>query len=307
MAKFFKPLYNDIVFNYIFSKEEFALDFINTFFNKRYKNIKLRSEDVLPKTEYHDKAIRGDIVAEFSNAIYNLEAYTSFKNSNVEKSKQYASRLYGTQIKRGKRYKPKKVIQLNICKECNVEDIINKYGILNYKNGKYDILRDDYLIYILCLDNLKEENYNVGVSDRLSKYLKLFKGKNIEEMKKISEGDEILMSITQCLEEFLNDEETKELFDRELWKAREHEEIGLERGKKIGKEQGLKIGEKRGLKLGKEEGLKLGKELGKEEGLVEAANNIALNLLKIKTDIKDVTYATGLTEQEVLKLQKTLQ
>ena len=85
MTKFFKPLYNDIVFNYIFSKEEFILDFINTFFNKRYqlKNLKLKSEDVLPKTEYNDKSIRGDIVVEFNNVIYNLEAYKNFKNSNV--------------------------------------------------------------------------------------------------------------------------------------------------------------------------------------------------------------------------------
>ena len=284
MSKFFKPLYNDIVFNYIFSKEEFILDFINTFFNKRYqlKNLKLKSEDVLPKTEYNDKSIRGDIVVEFNNVIYNLEAYKNFKNSNVEKSKQYASRLYGTQIKRGKKYKPKKVIQLNICKECNVKDIINKYGLLNYKNGKYDVLRDDYLIFILCL-----ENYNVGISDRLSKYLKLFNAKSIEEMKKIAKGDEVFMSITQCLEDFLNDEETKELFDRELWKAREHEEIGEERGIKIGKERGIKIGEKR----------------GEERSL----NKVAKNLLNEKVDFNIICKTTGLTEQEVLKLQKTLQ
>ncbi len=289
MSKFFKPLYNDIVFNYIFSKEEFILDFINTFFNKRYqlKNLKLKSEDVLPKTEYNDKSIRGDIVVEFNNVIYNLEAYKNFKNSNVEKSKQYASRLYGTQIKRGKKYKPKKVIQLNICKECNVKDIINKYGLLNYKNGKYDVLRDDYLIFILCLDNVTEENYNVGISDRLSKYLKLFNAKSIEEMKKIAKGDEVFMSITQCLEDFLNDEETKELFDRELWKAREHEEIGEERGIKIGKERGIKIGEKR----------------GEERSL----NKVAKNLLNEKVDFNIICKTTGLTEQEVLKLQKTLQ
>ena len=91
------------------------------------------------------------------------------------------------------------------------------------------------------------------------------------------------MSITQSLEDFLNDEETKELFDRELWKAREHEEIGEERG--------IKIGEKRGEKRGEERSL----------------NKVAKNLLKMKADIKYITDATGLTEQEVLNLQKTLQ
>ena len=53
MSKKFKPLYDDRCFNHVFSREEFAIDFINTFFNTEYKheNVKLRSEDVLPKTE----------------------------------------------------------------------------------------------------------------------------------------------------------------------------------------------------------------------------------------------------------------
>ena len=102
-------------------------------------------------------------------------------------------------------------------------------------------------------------------------------------MKKISKGDDVLMSITECLKEFLINEETRKDFAREEWEARKNQAIGEERG------------------------IKIGEEIGRELGHVETANNIALNLLKMKTDIKNVTDATGLTEQEVLKLQKTLQ
>ena len=73
------------------------------------------------------------------------------------------------------------------------------------------------------------------------------------------------MSITECLKEFLNNEETRKDFAREEWEARKNQAIGEERG------------------------IKIGEEIGRELGHVETANNIALNLLKMKTDIKNVT------------------
>ena len=123
------------------------------------------------------------------------------------------------------------------------------------------------VIYFINLDKIKEENYNVGISDRVKKYFRLFNAKSIKEMKKISKGDDVLMSITECLKEFLNNEETRKDFAREEWEARKNQAIGEER----------------------------------------SLNTVAKNLLKMKADIKYITDATGLTEQEVLKLQKTLQ
>ncbi len=40
----------------------------------------------------------------------------------------------------------------------------------------------------------------------------------------------MLMSIEQCVDEFLNDKETIELFDREIWKARENRYEGQKEG-----------------------------------------------------------------------------
>ena len=284
MKNFFSPLYDDRCFNHVFSKEEFALDFINALFDTKYKHedVILRSEDVLPETEYNDKRLRCDIVAEFNDFILNLEAYTVLGKDDVNKSKSYAFRIYGTQIKIGSQYLPKKVIQVNICGKMAGDIGFSKYGLLDIDKKAFGILDDDFIIYFINLDKIKKEDYNVGISDRLKKYFRLFNGKDIKEMEKISKGDEVLMSITECLKDFLNNEETRKDFAREEWQARKNQAIGEERG------------EERGIKI------------GKEEGHVEAANSIALNLLKMKADIKYVKDATGLTEQEVLNLQKTL-
>ena len=289
MTKFFKPLTDDIVFNHVFSNKEYALDFIKEFLNLE-ENLKgkIRYQYVIKKTEYQDKKLISDINVILKNLLVNLEMYSNFNLVNVEKSKQYVTRLYGTQIKRGKKYHPKPVIQINLCKKCEIleEDLINRYGILSYKTGKPHTFGDDFNIFVVCLDKMKEEDYNVGVSDRLIKYFKLFNATSLREMKKIAKGDEVLMSIEQCVDEFLNDKETIELFDRELWKAREN--------RYEGKKEGLEQGKKEGLEQGLEQGQKVEK------------NNIAKNLLNENIDFNIICKTTGLTEQEVLRLQKAL-
>ena len=296
MTKFFKPLTDDIVFNHVFSNKEYALDFIKEFLNLE-ENLKgkIRYQYVINSTEYHDKKLICDITVILKNMLVNIEMYSNFNLVNVEKSKQYGMRLYGTQIKRGKKYHPKPVIQINLCKKCEIleDDLINQYGILSYKTGKPHTFGKDFNIFVICLDKIMEEKYNVGVSYRMIKYFKMFNATSLREMKKIAKGDEILMSIEQCVDEFLNDKETIKLFDRELWKAREN--------RYEGKKEGLEQGKKEGLEQGKKEGL----EQGLEQGL-NKVKSIAKNLLNEKVDFNIICKTTGLTEQEVLKLQKTL-
>ena len=293
MTKFFKPLTDDIVFNHVFSNKEYALDFIKEFLNLE-ENLKgkIRYQYVINSTEYHDKKLICDITVILKNMLVNIEMYSNFNLVNVEKSKQYGMRLYSTQIKRGKKYHPKPVIQINLCKKCEIleDDLINQYGILSYKTGKPHTFGKDFNIFVICLDKIMEEKYNVGVSYRMIKYFKMFNATSLREMKKIAKGDEILMSIEQCVDEFLNDKETIKLFDRELWKARENRYEG----------------QKEGLEQGKKEGLEQGLEQGKKEGLEQGQKNIAKNLLNEKVDFNIICKTTGLTEQEVLKLQKTL-
>ena len=84
------------------------------------------------------------------------------------------------------------------------------------------------------------------------------------------------MSITECLKEFLNSEETRKDFSREEWEARKNQEIGEE----IGEERGIKIGEERSL------------------------NNVAVNMLNADKPMDEITTFTGLDEEAVLELKK---
>ena len=61
---------------------------------------------------------------------------------------------------------------------------------------------------------------------------------------------------------------------------------------------------KEGKSLGIEEGRALGKAEGKAEGTKEKAIEIAKNLLNMKMSIKDISKATGLTEEDVQKLNE---
>ena len=237
MATNFMPLTNDIVFNHIFSQKKIVVNFIKTFFmDFNDGNVEVLNEWVLPKVKYDDKSMRSDIVVVGNDTIYNIEAYTTFGKEEMEKSKSYVTRIFGTQIKRGKKYIPKRVIQLNICEKCEIkEDEINKYGIVNYKNSSTRRFGEDLLIYVIDLDKLRKNNYNVGVNDKTIKYFKMFNGKSIEELRMIAKGDENLKDVVKCAEAFLNDEENQWLFDKEFWIKRKERNIGEKIGKKAGR------------------------------------------------------------------------
>ena len=72
------------------------------------------------------------------------------------------------------------------------------------------------------------------------------------------------MSITECLKEFLNSEETRKDFSREEWEARKNQAIGEER----------------------------------------SLNNVAVNMLKANKPVDEITAFTGLDEEAVLELKK---
>ena len=57
-------------------------------------------------------------------------------------------------------------------------------------------------------------------------------------------------------------------------------------------------------KKGKEEGIKEGIEKGKEEGRKNEKIETAKKLLKLKLSIKEIMEVTGLTEEEILNLNK---
>ena len=61
-----------------------------------------------------------------------------------------------------------------------------------------------------------------------------------------------------------------------------------------------------GLAKGREEGSEEGREEGLEEGREDAKQQIAINLLQLRTPCEIVAKATGLSLEEVTKLKESL-
>ena len=56
---------------------------------------------------------------------------------------------------------------------------------------------------------------------------------------------------------------------------------------------------------GMEKGLRKGRKEGIEKGMMKVREQIALNMLKEKTDIAFISKVTGLLETEIIKLKNT--
>ena len=142
--------------------------------------------------------------------------------------------------------------------------LINEYGFINKLN--YGSIKDECLeMYMVRLDLIREKVYNYS-DIRFIKWLKLINAKDMLEMKKISEGDEIMEQTLKFMDDFLNDEEIRNVYD----KIRDVEYHA------------------------------------KKEGLAEGHANMlktAKCLLTKNLSIEDIAEATGLTIKEIEKLE----
>ncbi len=81
-------------------------------------------------------------------------------------------------------------------------------------------------------------------------------------------------------------------------------ETGREEGRKEGKEEGIKEGREEGLKEGHKKGHKEGKEEGLKEGRGEERLKIAMNLIRVGASCEIISQATGLSAEEVSRLNE---
>ena len=156
------------------------------------------------------------------------------------KSVSYITRIFLGQLERGKKYlDAKKVIGLNFISE-NYHDnneLVNDYGFINKVNLKS--LEDECLeMYLIRLDLVKKKVYN-GTETRFIKWLKFIGAKDVLEMSKIAKGDEVMEQTLKFMEDFLNDKEIRDVYD----KINDVERYAKEEGHTEGLAQGLAKGE----------------------------------------------------------------
>ena len=221
-TKTFVNLTDDVCFKYIFCKEEILKDFINSFFafinkKERVVRVKTNTQKEMFGKKRQNKVFYGDILV-YTNTkkILIIEMYNNFQKEEFNKSISYLTRIFSNQLERGESYlNVKKVIGINFMKgnyNYNNFYLINEYGFINKLN--YGSIKDECLeMYMVRLDLIREKVYNYS-DIRFIKWLKLINAKDMMEMKKISEGDEIMEQTLKFMDEFLNDEEIRNVYDK---------------------------------------------------------------------------------------------
>ena len=92
-------------------------------------------------------------------------------------------------------------------------------------------------------------------------------------------------------------EVTKEFGGHELMEALDLTLKGtLKKGITIGEKKGIAIGEKKGIAIGEKKGIAIGEKKG--------IGKILLKLLKVNISVEEISKITGISKQEILKLQK---
>ena len=249
-TEIFYPLTDDLCFKHIFSKEEVLEDFLNSFFE--FMNLEKVTLKVKANTQYemigksrNKKVFYGDIlIFTNSNKIFSLEIYQKFQKEEFNKSVSYITRIFSGQLERGKKYlDAKKVIGLNFINE-NYHDnneLVNDYGFINKVSLRS--LEDECLeMYLIRLDLVKKKVYN-DTEERFIKWLRFIGAKDVLEMSKIAEGDEVMEQTLKFMEDFLNDEEIRDVYDKINDVERYAKEEGHATGHAEGLAQGLAKGE----------------------------------------------------------------
>lgn len=221
-GKRFVKLTNDKLFKVTFGRSDnrrFLEDLLESYYgySKGYLKDKLEAsyEVMIDKPTFIEKDSRNDIVVKFNNTYINIEMYKVFNDLAYEKSTFYVMRICTNQVLMGDNYsKIEKVTQINFIEhdKINISEDLKSSKTLGPKATM------DFVI----MNKVPKEEVN---ENRFYKYLRMFNAESFEEMRKIAEGDEVLMEIADWIKAYQGNDDPK-FFNDDYWneKIYRHEE-----------------------------------------------------------------------------------
>jgi predicted transposase/invertase (TIGR01784 family) len=278
----------DVVFQALFGEvgnERITKKFLENIMNRKIESIDLNQNPILRRELKDDKIGVLDIIAKLDNKENcNVEMQIIDKKNIVERILFYWSKLYIRSIKRGIDYdKLEKTIVILIT-DFEIKSLKEVPGLskwqLREETNRAQILTEKLELYIIQLPrkgNIKNEE--------LKEWLSFIENPKdmevIEAMKKIEE----LKEAGEKLNKISEDEKMQRIAEL--------------REKAIMDEKAIYA---RGVDVGKEEGIKQGIEQGKEQGQKDKQREIAKKMLKEKIDIGIIIKVTGLSGEELKKI-----
>ena len=228
-----------------------------------------------------EKGKVSDVLFAVKGYVFNFEFNNRKWDGLIERNDAYLGKVKNDLIRRAKSYASlPKVIQININ---NFYCFLSKENLSEFKSrDKYGIVESDKWGKIHVNLKLIREKYERGLElTKLEKELVILTLTKVDEIDKLSEGDEELMEVAKELKRLTNDAYTIGLYDEEEERRRIENSIKI-----TAKKQGVKQGIKQGIK----------------QGASNEKKSIAKNLLKDGLPIPKVCEYTGLSKNQITML-----
>ena len=281
MQENYNTLMHDVVFKESFANEhnrrplESLLEnLLNLSKGSLHGKLTVAYESQIGKNKIDEKASRTDIVIDFDDVVVDLEAYTYLDDASVDKSTFYVMKLSASRLVRGMKYEDLKVVQYNFVDNVNVNigpDIINQFHLVHSKYPEIRIAEDKLNINYIRIDKVRELGYN---ENELMKWLRFIAARSYEERVAIAEGEEMFMEFNEWIDNYVNDDVTKEALAK--WNK--------------------EIEENKHVKIAREQGIEIGKEQNKKE--------IAKSMLRKGYSINEIAEISGLTMEAINDLKE---
>ena len=273
--KRFISLLSDTTFKHFFKIEDYK-EFFNTIIkpiiDMDIKNFKLYDAELNSGNEKRDYRLDILLVSDLVDIVISIEMNQFPSEETKYKDRLYVYSLLAKSLNSGEDIKKKKVIQINFNKEKHPYVSKGSFYLMDKVTNR-EI--KDFEIYEVYLENYKGIRYNGDNKEEA--YLSLFTANSYEELRKIAGDDKEALKIVDELERLGLDDKFGVVYDNEMM-------------------------QKKMINTARNWGYDDGKADGKAEGLEEGKKVIAKNFLKDGISIEVVSRNTGLSIEELNKL-----
>ena len=240
-----------------------------------------------------------DLRVQFEDGTYcNVEIQLKPYKYENERFLYYLADTYSRQLERGSTYeKIHKTISIIIVDYeteilKGIENLNVRWQMRDNATGSR-ILTDRFELVIMELPKAKRIYMNKS-QDKVSQWMMFLDNPNSEEVVKIMNENNDIKKAHEELKQVSGDYELRRIAELKEKYIRDEAaalEYAIEKGQKEGVEKGIKEGIEKGMKEGMKEGMK--------KGVKETAKN----MLKLGLEIDIISKATGLSKEEILKME----
>ena len=273
----------DVVFQRLFGElgsEKITKGFVEKILGEKIERVDLSKNPILRRETVHGKLGVLDVLVEFNaNEKINLEMQVAEVNDMPERILYYWSRLYTRGLKKGNQYDRLQRTIVILITEYELKGLEElgyhtEWKIIEEKERK-KILTDKLEIHILELNKIRGKEKE---EDELLDWLFFIDNPESERVKEAMKENDELQEAKEKLSRMSEEEEMQRIAE---WREKAlHDEASA---MATARKKGLEIGERKGKQEEKEE--------------------IAKRLLKEKVEISLIEKVTGLTKEEIKKLE----